>query len=54
MMRIFDGRKYRDATLDEIAALEREAQEQPPTQPTTDERLAALEGALLEMMGVTG
>lgn len=39
-------------TDDEIAELEALAQEAPMPEPTAEERLDALEGAMLEMMGV--
>lgn len=43
-----------DVTPDELAELERLAQELPPPEPTTDERLAELEEALeLLLSGVT-
>lgn len=42
-MRIFDGKVYRDATPEEIAAFEREAANAPAPEPTAEERLAALE-----------
>ena len=42
-MRIFDGKVYRDATPEEIAAFEKEAANAPIPEPTAEERLAALE-----------
>lgn len=42
--------KVRDLTPEEISELERQTQELPPPEPTTDERLAALEAAMLEMI----
>lgn len=45
---------YRDATAEEIAELERQAQELPPPEPTMGERVAELEEALeLLLSGVT-
>lgn len=43
----------RDMTPEEIAELEALAQEAPMPEPTAEERLDALESALLELMGVT-
>ena len=40
-------------TDDEIAELEALAQEVPMPEPTAEERLEALESAMLELMGVT-
>ena len=46
--------KLVEMTAEEIAELERLAQELPPPEPTTDERLAELEEALeLLLSGVT-
>ena len=46
--------KLVEMTAEEIAELERMAQELPPPEPTTDERLAELEEALeLLLSGVT-
>ena len=42
--------KLVEMTAEEIAELERLEQELPPPEPTTDERLAALEAAMLEMI----
>lgn len=49
-MRIFDGKTYRDATPAEQAEYERMAAEmaQMQTEPTPEERIAALEAALAE------
>ena len=43
----------RDMTPEEIAEFEALAQEVPMPEPTAEERLGALESAVLEMMGVT-
>lgn len=40
-------------TDDEIAELEALAQDEPLPPPTAEERLEALEAAMLELMGVT-
>ena len=46
-MRVYDNGVYRDATPDEIAAWEKEVAQQPaPAEPTTEERIAALEEQL--------
>ncbi|MBP3388663.1 MAG: hypothetical protein J6K98_02180 [Clostridia bacterium] len=45
-MRIFDGKMYRDATEDEIAAYEEGLAQQTPPEPTTEERITALEEQL--------
>ena len=46
-MRVYDNGVYRDATLEEIAAWEQEVAQQPaPAEPTTEERIAALEEEL--------
>ena len=46
--------KLVEMTAEEIAELERMAQELPPPEPTTDERLAELEEALeMLLSGVT-
>ena len=46
MMRIYDGKAYRDATPKEIAEIERHRAEQTDPEPTPDERIAALEEEL--------
>lgn len=51
-MRVYDNGIVRDATAEEIAELEARQEPQAPTEPTTEERIAALETALLEMLGV--
>lgn len=43
----------REMTPEEIAELEAMAAEQPAPEPTVEERLAALEDAMLELLGVT-
>lgn len=43
----------RDMTPEEIAELEALAQDEPTPPPTTEERLEALEGVVLEILGVT-
>ena len=46
-MRVYDNGVYRDATPDESAAWEKEVAQQPaPAEPTTEERIAALEEEL--------
>lgn len=44
---------YRDATPEEEAAIRAAAAEAPDPEPTMEERLAALESAMLEMLGVS-
>lgn len=43
---------YRDATPEEEAALRAASAEAQAPEPTMEERLAALESAMLEMLGV--
>ncbi len=43
----------REMTPEEIAELEAMAAEQPVPEPTAEERLAALEDAMLELLGVS-
>lgn len=45
-MRMYDGKAYRDMTPEEIAAWEQEVAQQPAPEPTTEERIAALEKEL--------
>ena len=45
-MRICENGVYRDATPEEIAALEQAATQQPAPEPTPEERIAALEEEL--------
>ena len=47
-MRICENGVYRDATPDEIAALEHVATQQPTQEQTSEERIAALEKELRE------
>lgn len=51
MKKYVDG-KYIEMTPEEIAELEAMAAEQPVPEPTAEERLAALEEAMLELLGV--
>lgn len=44
--------EYIEMTPEEIAELEAMAAEVPAPEPTTEERLAALEDAMLELLGV--
>lgn len=44
--------EYIEMTPEEIAELEAMAAEQPAPEPTADERIAALEEAMLELLGV--
>lgn len=45
--------KYVDLTAEEVAELERLQAEMPMPEPTAEERIEALESAVLELMGVT-
>lgn len=51
-MRIFENGIVREMTPEEIAEFEAMAAEQPVPEPTAEERLAALEEAMLELLGV--
>lgn len=51
-MKIFDNGIIREMTPEEIAEIEAMAAEQPAPEPTAEERLAALEEAMLELLGV--
>lgn len=51
-MKIWIDGVSREATPEEIAELEAMAAEQPVPEPTAEERLAALEEAMLELLGV--
>lgn len=51
MKKYVDG-EYLEMTPEEIAELEAMAAEQPAPEPTAEERLAALEEAMLELLGV--
>lgn len=42
----------RDITAEEIAEMEKAQAEMPEPEPTAEERLSALEEAMLEMLGV--
>ena len=46
MAKIFDGVKIRDMTPEEIAAWEQSIADTPAPEPTTEERIAALEEQL--------
>lgn len=50
MMRIYDGKTYRDATPKEIAEIERHRAEQTDPEPTPEERIAALEATTDDMI----
>lgn len=52
-MKIFDNGIIREMTSEEIAEFEVMAAEQPAPEPTAEERLAALEEAMLELLGVS-
>lgn len=45
--------EYIEMTPEEVAELEAMAAEQPVPEPTAEERLAALEEAMLELLGVS-
>lgn len=51
-MKICENGIIREMTPEEIAELEKLAAEQPVPEPTAEERLAALEEAMLELLGV--
>ena len=51
-MKICENGIIRDMTPEEIAELEALAQEEQLPPPTAEERLEALESAMLELMGV--
>lgn len=51
-MRICENGVIRDMTPEEIAELQAVADNQPMPEPTAEERLEAIESALLELMGV--
>lgn len=46
MAKIFDGVKIRDMTAEELAAWQQSMSDTPAPEPTTDERIAALEEQL--------
>lgn len=51
-MKIYENGVIREMTTEEIAELEKLAAEQPAPEPTAEERLTALEEAMLELLGV--
>ena len=51
-MKIFENGVAREMTPEEIAELERLQAEMPKPEPTAEERLSALEEAMLELLGV--
>lgn len=51
-MKIWIDGVSREATPEEIAEFEAMVAEQPVPEPTAEERLAALEDAMLELLGV--
>ena len=51
-MKKYINGKYIDMTPEEVAEFEALAQEAQMPEPTAEERLDALESAMLEMMGV--
>lgn len=52
-MKIFDNGIIREMTPEEIAELEAMAAEVPAPEPTEEERIEALEEAMLELLGVS-
>ena len=52
-MKICENGIIREMTPEEIAELERLQAEMPEPEPTAEERLSALEEAMLELLGVT-
>ena len=52
-MKKYRSGKYIDMTPEEIEEYEALAQDVPIPEPTAEERLEALESAMLELMGVT-
>lgn len=52
-MKKYINGQYIEMTAEEIEELEKLQAEQPEPEPTAEERLAALEEAMLEMLGVT-
>lgn len=53
-MRICENGVYRDATPEEIAALEQVATQQPTQEQTSEERLDEIEAALIELAEIVG
>lgn len=51
-MKIFENGVAREMTPSEIAEIEKLASEMPQAEPTAEERLSALEEAMLELLGV--
>ena len=51
-MKKYTNGKYIEMTPEEIAELEALAASEPVPEPTAEERLAALEEAMLELLGV--
>lgn len=51
-MKIYENGIIREMTPEEIAEFEVLASEMPKPEPTAEERLAALEEAMLELLGV--
>lgn len=51
-MKICENGIIREMTAEEIAEMEAMAGEVPEAEPTAEERLEALEEAMLEMLGV--
>ena len=51
-MKIFENGVAREMTAEEIAELEALAASEPVPEPTAEERIAALEEAMLEILGV--
>ena len=51
-MKIFENGIIREMTPSEIAELEALAASEPVPEPTAEERLAAVEEAMLELLGV--
>lgn len=51
-MKICENGIIREMTAEEIAEMERLQAEQSEPEPTAEERLAALEDAMLELLGV--
>ena len=52
MVKIYDNGIIREMTTAEIAELEALAASEPVPEPTAEERLLALEEAMLELLGV--
>ena len=52
-MKVCENGIIREMTPEEVAEFEALAQEAPMPEPTAEERLEAIEAAVLEMLGVT-